>query len=43
MTSNTTRTKRRRKNKDRPNKENLKKETKRITKNLEILEKLMTS
>lgn len=43
MTSNTTRTRRRRKNKDRPNKENLKKESKRIAKNLEILEKLSLS
>jgi hypothetical protein len=43
MTSNNTRTRRRRKNKDRPNKENLKKDAKRVAKNLEILEKLMTS
>ena len=43
MASNTTITKRRRKHKDRPNKENLKKDAKRVAKNLEILEKLTTS
>lgn len=43
MTSNTTRTRRRRKNKDRPNKMNLKKDMKRIAKNLEIIEKLESS
>jgi hypothetical protein len=40
MTSNTTRTRRRRKNKHRPNKENFKKEAKRIKNNLETLVKL---
>ncbi len=39
MTSKTTRTRQKRKNKDRPNKENLKKNQKRILKNLEVLYK----
>lgn len=40
MTSKTTRTRQKRKNKDHPNKVNLKKNQKRILKNLEILEKV---
>ncbi len=40
MTSKTTRTRQKRKNKDHPNKENLKKNQKRILKNIEILNRL---
>ncbi len=43
MTSNTTRTRAKRANKDRPNKENLKKNEKRILKNIAILDKLSAS
>jgi|GEM_PF-5243430 len=43
MTSKTTRTRQKRANKDHPNKENLKKNQRRILKNLEVLKKVSES